>query len=31
VLSVVGQQVMEIQLAIKAGIKRMIFMGSDIR
>jgi dynein heavy chain, axonemal len=30
VLSVVGQQVMEIQLAIKAGLKRIIFMESDI-
>ena len=30
VLSVVGQQVMEIQLAIKAGLKRIIFSDSDI-
>ena len=30
VLSVVGQQVMEIQQAIVSGVKRMIFMDSDI-
>jgi dynein heavy chain len=30
VLSVVGQQVMEIQLAIKAGLKRIMFSDSDI-